>query len=87
MRNNQRTALPAVHHSEVSSLVLIEAFPAGLEPQSSGPPMLRGKPTWHHALLSTPDVPEALLAGRERVVLEYLFRSGAYDPATFCERM
>jgi pimeloyl-ACP methyl ester carboxylesterase len=47
--------------------------------------MLRGKPTWHLAFLSTPDVPEALLAGRERVLLEYLFRSGAYDQMTFAD--
>jgi pimeloyl-ACP methyl ester carboxylesterase len=78
-------AWAAAHPTEVSALVLIEAFPAGLEPQSSGPPMLRGKPTWHLAFLSTPDLPEALLAGREQLLLEYLFRTGAYDPTTFSD--
>src|SRR5215472_460557 len=60
----------------------MEALPAGLEPPSAKVPMLQGKATWHLAFGSTPDVPEALLAGRERVLVEYLLRR-AYDPTTF----
>ena len=62
----------------------MEALPAGLEPPSASVPMLQGKATWHLAFGSTPDVPEALLANRERVLVEYLFRH-AYDPTTFSQ--
>jgi pimeloyl-ACP methyl ester carboxylesterase len=45
--------------------------------------MLRGKPLWHLAFGSTPDVPEILLASRERAFVEFLLRQGAYDQTTF----
>jgi pimeloyl-ACP methyl ester carboxylesterase len=76
-------AWAAAHPDEVERLVLIEALPAGLEPRTPMVPELRGKPLWHLAFLATPDVPEALLVGREQVFLSYLFRTGAYDPLTF----
>lgn len=67
-----------------ADLHLIEALPAGLEPPSASVPMLQGNATWHLAFGSTPDVPEALLANRERVLVEYLFRH-AYDQTTFLD--
>jgi len=67
-------AWAAGYPDEVQRLVMIEAFPAGLEPPSATTPTSMGKPMWHLALGSTPDVPEALLAGRERVLVEFLFR-------------
>jgi pimeloyl-ACP methyl ester carboxylesterase len=77
-------AWAAAHPDEVRRLVLLEALPAGLEPPSAGVPVLQGKATWHLAFGSTPDVPEALLANRERTLVEYLFRH-AYDPTTFSD--
>jgi len=75
----------AAYPDEVQRLVLIEGLPAGLEPPSAGMPMLRGKPLWHLAFGSTPDVPETLLANRERTLVEFLLRHGAYDPTTFSD--
>jgi pimeloyl-ACP methyl ester carboxylesterase len=77
-------AWAATHPDEVHGLTLIEALPAGLEPPAVSVPMLQGKATWHLAFGSTPDVPEALLANRERVLVEYLFRH-AYDQTTFTD--
>ncbi|HJY88315.1 MAG TPA: alpha/beta hydrolase [Candidatus Acidoferrales bacterium] len=78
-------AWAAAHPDDISRLVLIEGLPAGLEPRSAAIPMLRGKPMWHLAFGSTPDIPEILLADRERVLMEFLFRQGAYDQTTFSE--
>jgi pimeloyl-ACP methyl ester carboxylesterase len=78
-------AWAAAHADEVERLVLIEGLPAGLEPPSAAIPMLRGQPLWHLAFGSTPDVPEALLAGRERVLVEFLLRHGACDPTAFSD--
>ena len=75
----------AAHREEVKRLVLMEAFPAGLEPPSSPVPTLKGKRTWHLAFLNAPDIPEALLSGREHILVGHLFRNGAYDPTTFSE--
>jgi pimeloyl-ACP methyl ester carboxylesterase len=76
-------AWAAGHPDEVQRLTLIEGLPAGLEPKPAGAPMLRGKPLWHLAFGSTPDVPEILLANRERTFIEFLLRQGAYDQTTF----
>jgi len=78
-------AWAAAHPDEVERLVLIEGLPAGLEPPSAAIPMMRGKPLWHLAFGSTPDVPEALLAGRERIWIEFLLRQGACDPTAFSD--
>jgi pimeloyl-ACP methyl ester carboxylesterase len=78
-------AWAAAYPEEVGRLVLMEAFPAGFAPSSGSTPKLNGKATWHLGFLGTPDVPEALLANRERVLLSYLFRNGAYDQTTFSD--
>jgi pimeloyl-ACP methyl ester carboxylesterase len=78
-------AWAAAHPQDVRRLVLMEAIPAGLEPATFAAPSLRKKPTWHLAFAGTPDVPEALLAGREAVFASYLFRSGSFDQTTFSD--
>lgn len=78
-------ARAGAHPDEVSRLVLMEALPAGLEPAGSQVPTLKGKRTWHLAFMSTPDIPEALIAGREWTFVANLLRSGAYDPNTFTD--
>jgi pimeloyl-ACP methyl ester carboxylesterase len=72
-------AWAAGHPDEVQRLTLIEGLPAG----PAGMPTLKGKSLWHLAFGSTPDVPEILLANRERTFVEFLLRQGAYDPTTF----
>src|SRR5215469_2789721 len=76
-------AWAAAHPEQVEQLVLMEGLPAGLEPSGTATPMLQGKPLWHLAFGMTPDVPERLLADRERIFVEFLLRLGCYDPMTF----
>ena len=78
-------AWAAAHPDEVSRLVLMEALPAGLESAGSEVPTLRGKRTWHLAFMNAPDIPEALIAGREWIFVANLLRSGAYDPTAFTD--
>jgi len=78
-------AWAASHPDEVNRLVLMEALPAGLEPPGSQVPTLRGKGTWHLAFMSAPDIPEALISGREWTFVASLLRGGAYDPTTFSD--
>jgi pimeloyl-ACP methyl ester carboxylesterase len=78
-------ALAAAHPEQVEQLVLMEGLPAGLEPSGAATAMLQGKPLWHLAFGMTPDVPERLLADRERVFVEFLLRRGCYDPMTFSD--
>jgi pimeloyl-ACP methyl ester carboxylesterase len=78
-------AWAATHPDEVNRLVLMEALPAGLEPPGAQVPTLRGKRTWHLAFMSAPDIPEALIAGREWTFVANLLRGGSYDPTTFSD--
>jgi pimeloyl-ACP methyl ester carboxylesterase len=78
-------AWAAAHPEQIEQLVLMEGLPAGLEPSAAATPMLQGKPLWHLAFGMTPDVPERLLADRERVFVEFLLRRGCYDPMTFSD--
>jgi len=76
-------AWAATHPEQVEQLVLMEGLPAGLEPPAAGTPILQGKPLWHLAFGMTPDVPERLLADRERIFIEFLLRRGCYAQMTF----
>jgi len=78
-------AWAAAHPEQVEQLVLMEGLPEGLEPSGAGTPMLQGQPPWHLAFGMTPDVPERLLADRERIFVEFLLRRGCYDPTTFSD--
>jgi pimeloyl-ACP methyl ester carboxylesterase len=73
-------AWAAAYQDEVRRLVLMEALPAGLEPPAASVPMLSGKSLWHLAFGGTPDVPEALLANRERTLVEYGVPAGYVVP-------
>ena len=76
-------AYACAHRDEVSRLVILDvAVPgAGLEqiPQA-GP---RGG-LWHISFHGVRDLPEALIAGRERTYLTWFYRSG-YDPGAITE--
>lgn len=70
----------AAQPDDVHALVLMEAFPAGLEPHAPGK-----QQTWHLGFMATPDLPETLLAGREQAFLAALFRRSLYDPTTLSD--
>jgi pimeloyl-ACP methyl ester carboxylesterase len=70
--------LAAAHPDEVRGLVLMEAFPAGLEVASD-------RQTWHLGFMAAPDLPETLLAGRESAFLAYLLRRSLFDPTLFSD--
>lgn len=40
---------------------------------------------WHFAFNAVPDLPEALIAGRERIFLSYFFKRYAYNPCGITE--
>lgn len=77
---------PYAHHfgSEMQGLVLLDANIPGVTLPATltlGPDNWR---TWHFLFNSVPDLPEALLAGRERILIEWFFnRKTANFRSTF----
>lgn len=68
-------ALAAAHREAVTKLVLIDVVVPG-----DGGDFSQGGRRWHHQFHITPDLPEALTAGRERIYLEWFYRTFAYRP-------
>ena len=71
---------------EVSRLALLDAGIPGV----TLPDMLPTAPerswrTWHFGFHAVPDLPEALIAGRERIYLDWFLRRKAADPSSFGE--
>ena len=71
---------------EVSRLALLDAGIPGV----TLPDMLPTAPdrawrTWHFAFHTVPDLPEALIAGRERVYLDWFLRRKTADPRSFSD--
>ncbi|MER7282609.1 alpha/beta hydrolase [Dactylosporangium sp. NPDC000244] len=65
--------LAACYPASVSSLIFVEAGIPGLgHSERAANPLLGG--SWHFGFNMLDDLPELLLAGRERPYLEYLFR-------------
>jgi pimeloyl-ACP methyl ester carboxylesterase len=68
----------AEHPTEVRRLVVMEIPPPGFFP----PPQVNGgPPLWWIILHQTPDVPEALVQGKEMTYLSWFFNNLAYNPA------
>ncbi|GAB0116119.1 alpha/beta fold hydrolase [Acidisoma sp. 7E03] len=72
--------------AEVQRLVLMDAGIPGV----TLPDMLPTAPdrawrTWHFPFHAIPDLPEALITGRERIYLDWFLRRKAADPFTFTE--
>ncbi|HWW51926.1 MAG TPA: alpha/beta hydrolase [Verrucomicrobiae bacterium] len=74
-------ALAADFPHDVDRLAVIEAMIPGLTPT---PPLFlppeQNLRRWHFMFNQLPDLPEALIAGRERVFLSWLFEHYAYRP-------
>src|SRR5919107_2726167 len=69
-------AYAAVHPDNVSKLVLAELTFPGFTP-----PSIPGNPgRWWVAFHQVPDMPEALVQGKEREYLSYFFKGLAYNP-------
>jgi pimeloyl-ACP methyl ester carboxylesterase len=63
-------ALARVQTSQVRTLTLLDVTIPGI-----GPDMSQGGKRWHHAFHMTPDLPEALVRGREREYLSWFFEA------------
>lgn len=68
-------ALAAAQVEAVRRLAILDVVIPG-----DGADFSQGGRRWHHAFHMTPDLPEALVTGRERIYLEWFFRSFAWRP-------
>jgi pimeloyl-ACP methyl ester carboxylesterase len=68
-------AIASQHPEAVEKLCIVDVVVPG-----DGGDFSQGGRRWHHQFHITPDLPEALTAGRERVYLEWIYRTFAYRP-------
>ena len=68
-------ALAHAQPDAVATLTIVDVTVPGL-----GPDVSQGGKRWHHAFHMTPDLPEALVAGREREYLSWFYRDFSYQP-------
>ncbi|BBK41743.1 epoxide hydrolase [Allostella vacuolata] len=78
-------ALAAAHPGEVRTLSIVDVTVPGI-----GPDISQGGQRWHHLFHRTPDLPEALVTGRERIYLSWFYdafswRKGAVSDADIDE--
>ena len=72
----------AKYPDAVERIVVIDALVPGLaSPQSYAMTPDTFRKTWHFAFNALPDLPEALIGGRERLYLEWLLRNRSHDAA------
>jgi pimeloyl-ACP methyl ester carboxylesterase len=67
----------AAHPSEVKRLVIMEVPPPGFFPPGGFP--------WWVPFHQTPDVPEALVQGKEMTYLSWFYYNLAYNPAAITQ--
>lgn len=67
-------AYAAQYRDEVAALCVLEAGLPGVREDEK-------RHFWHTRFHGVRDLPERLVAGRERLYLEWFYREGAYDPA------
>ncbi len=65
----------ATHPEEVEKLVMVQALVPGYGLERNM------QQAWHFRFHMEPDLPEALVSGRERMYLNYFLGQGAYDPS------
>jgi len=68
-------ALACQHARAVRSLAVVDVTIPGI-----GPDISQGGKRWHHAFHMTPDLPEALVQGREREYLSWFYREFSWQP-------
>src|SRR5919199_1030592 len=69
----------AAHPTEVRKLVIMEYIFPGFTP-----PQLEGK-VWWFPFHQTPDIPEALVEGKERMYLSWFYHNIAYNPSAITQ--
>ncbi len=80
-------AVAAFHRPRVQQLVFQETLLPGL-PAGEQDPLLApddGRTGWHFAFFTLPNLPELLLAGRERPFWTYFARRQMWDPSALTE--
>ncbi len=76
----------ALFGDEVRRLVLMDAGIPGITlPEALSTAPDRAWRTWHFAFHSLPDLPEMLIAGRERAYLDWFLRRKTANPETFSD--
>ena len=79
-------AYAAAHPTEVSRLVVADAGIPGVSPEPGALTSLETNvKAWHFAFHTLPDLPEALVTGREEVYLRWLFEHKSFDAEAFPE--
>ncbi len=73
-------ALAADHPEAVEKLVIIDVTIPG-----DGGDFSQGGRRWHHQFHITPDLPEALTQGRERIYLQWFYQTFAYHPGAISD--
>lgn len=74
-------ALAASHPEAIKKLVIIDVVIPG-----DGGDFSQGGRRWHHQFHMTPDLPEALVQGRERIYLQWFYQTFAYRPNAIDDR-
>lgn len=69
-------ALAAAHPEAVRRLAILDVTIPG----DGADGFSQGGRRWHHPFHRTPDLPEALIAGRERLYLSWFYRNFAFRP-------
>ncbi|TDG10060.1 alpha/beta hydrolase [Paraburkholderia guartelaensis] len=76
----------ALFGDEVSSLALLDAGIPGITlPEALPVAPERAWRTWHFAFHAIPDLPELLIAGKERAYLDWFLRRKTANPQTFTD--
>jgi pimeloyl-ACP methyl ester carboxylesterase len=68
--------------AEVKTLVIVDTPIPGL---TGWRDLLSQSPRWHWLLHSVPDLPEALVSGKERVYLSWFYQNFAFNKSVFSE--
>jgi len=78
--------LAAANREMVSALGIVEmALPGVGVIEKAMAPQHGGNFLWHMAFQSVPDLPELLIAGKERTYLRWFFEHFAYDPSSITD--
>jgi pimeloyl-ACP methyl ester carboxylesterase len=74
-------SLAAQHRDAVEKLCILDVAIPG----DGSPDISQGGKRWHHNFHGTPDLPEALVAGRERLYISWFFKNYGHRPDAIAE--